>query len=394
MPSSHKDNQERWDPGFDATPPPPPLRPAGGARAQTDAPGERRFPCHQCGAAVVFEPGTTALACPYCGARNEIPADDRPIAELDFFAHLRSAADNAPTDEVTTLKCAACAAEFERPANVESLSCPYCGADIVAVGIVRRLIKPASLLPFRVTNDQARSHFRKWLGKLWFAPGKLKQFARLDSSLTGLYVPYWTYDAHTTSAYTGARGEHYWVTVGSGKNRRRERRTRWYPASGVVRVPFDDVLVLGSKTLPAGYAEKLEPWDLPNLVPYRDEYLSGFVAEAYQVDLVGGFQAAKQIMAGTIRDAIARDIGGDTQQIHSVDTSYANVTFKHLLLPIWVGGYRWRKKVYQFLVNARTGEVQGQRPYSAFKITMFILAILAVIAIFVFWGRAASWFGN
>jgi uncharacterized membrane protein YidH (DUF202 family) len=120
---------------------------------------------------------------------------------------------------------------------------------------------------------------------------------------------------------------------------------------------------------------------LTNLIGYRDEYLSGFVAESYQVDLPQGFEHAKEIMSPTIRAAIESDIGGDHQRIHSTDTQYANVTFKHALLPIWISAYRYAGRTFRFLVNARTGEVQGERPYSAIKIILAILA--AVAAVFV-----------
>jgi hypothetical protein len=142
---------------------------------------------------------------------------------------------------------------------------------------------------------------------------------------------------------------------------------------------FDDVLVLASRSLPPKHAHALEPWDLRSLVPYRDEYLSGFAAESYQVDLAQGFEAAKAIMAEHIANTIRADIGGDHQRIHSVQTRYRDVTFKHILLPVWISAYRYHQRVFRFLVNARTGEVQGERPWSAVKITLLVLSILAVV---------------
>jgi len=84
-------------------------------------------------------------------------------------------------------------------------------------------------------------------------------------------------------------------------------------------------------------------------------------------------------MDKTIRQLILKDIGGDEQRIHSTNTSYADITFKHLLLPIWISAYNFNNKVYRFLVNARTGEVQGERPWSWIKITLFVLMILAIV---------------
>ena len=165
---------------------------------------------------------------------------------------------------------------------------------------------------------------------------------------------------------------------------RQVRRTRWYPARGIVFDRFDDVLVVASRSLPAGYAQALEPWDLGNLAPYRDEYLAGFVAESYQVDLAQGFDVARQIMADAIAMTVRRDIGGDHQRIHSMDTRHDHVTFKHVLLPVWISAYRYRDRSFRFLVNARTGEVCGERPYSAAKITLAILTALIVVMVVLF----------
>ncbi|MBM4108766.1 MAG: hypothetical protein FJ255_08130 [Phycisphaerae bacterium] len=347
------------------------------------AAGERRFPCEACGAVLAFAPGTALLKCAHCGHENPIPEPCETAEEQDFHARLADLARAEPTESHPTLKCDACAAEVDRPANITSLSCPFCGSNIVANERCPTRIRPRSLLPFAVTTEQARDRYRKWIGGLWFVPGALKQFARQDEKLTGIYTPYWTYDCAATTRYTGFRGEHYWATVGSGKNRRTELRTRWYPASGTVHNRFDDVLVLASQSLPRAKTEALEPWDLKGLVPYDDGYLAGFRAESYQVDLAQGFERAKQIMAGTIDTTIRRDIGGDAQRIVSRSIRYEGITFKHVLLPVWLSVYRFKGKAFRFLVNARTGEVQGERPYSWVKITAAVVGALAIVAIIV-----------
>jgi hypothetical protein len=146
-----------------------------------------------------------------------------------------------------------------------------------------------------------------------------------------------------------------------------------------VQVGFDDILVPASTAVVRKRLDELEPWDLPGLKPYEPGYLSGFQAQRYQVDLPAGLQSAHEVMAGEIRSSIHRDIGGDEQRIHSVDTGYFEETFKHLLLPVWIGAYQFQSKVYQVVVNARTGEVQGERPWSAWKIAGLVIVLLLVI---------------
>jgi hypothetical protein len=189
--------------------------------------------------------------------------------------------------------------------------------------------------------------------------------------------------AFTTTRYTGLRGDHYYVTEtytdSQGKSQTRSvQKTRWSGASGTVRNNFDDVLVCASHSLPEKLVHALEPWDLPALAGYDDRYLSGFVTESYQLGLKEGFDSAKQMMAPTIRQTICSDIGGDVQQVTTQSSDYDNIKFKHILLPLWISAYRYNDKVYRFMINARTGEVQGERPWSTAKIVLLVLTCIAV----------------
>ncbi|MDE1465580.1 hypothetical protein [Spartinivicinus poritis] len=345
------------------------------------------FKCQQCGAKLIYKPGARSLVCQYCNFENQIQVSDDEIEELDYHDYLRKAQAGDITEEKLYLKCDACGAESTSDANVTSQACPFCDSQIVSTTHSKKLIKPRSLLPFKITSNAAKQSYKKWLNDLWFAPNALKNKAKLDTSLNGVYVPHWTYDTDTTSNYRGERGEYYYVTVTKTRTNsegeretytEQERRTRWYPASGRVANQFDDVLVLASHTLPRKYTQALEPWDLENLEPYQDQYLSGFKAESYQVNLEQGFELAKDIMDDEIRSTIRQDIGGDDQRIHSVKTRYANISFKHILLPVWLSAYRYHEKVYRFLVNARTGEVQGERPYSWVKITLAVIVVIVL----------------
>jgi hypothetical protein len=254
-----------------------------------------------------------------------------------------------------------------------------------------RLIKPEGILPFKIAYKEAFDSFRQWIRTRWFAPNSLKQFAQSENKLAGVYIPFWTYDSDTTTSYDGERGDYYYTTEsytttenGRQVTRTRQvRHTRWTSVSGSVINKFDDLLILASKSLPMIYAIQLEPWDLANLTPYSDEYLSGFRAESYQVSLPQGFEIAKQKMAPAIENSIRQDIGGDEQRIRAIRTQYGNITFKHILLPVWLSAYRFRDKVYRILINARTGEVQGERPFSFWKIAGAILAGLALIGIII-----------
>src|SRR5262249_29474270 len=149
-------------------------------------------------------------------------------------------------------------------------------------------------------------------------------------------------------------------------------------AAGMVNHWFDDILIPATSSMEKNRLMQLEPWDLPALKPYDQAFLSGFQAQRYQIGLAEGFEDAKLVAAPTIERLVRVDIGGDEQRIYNIQTHYSAITFKHILMPVYVGAYTFKEKVYQVLVNGRTGEVQGERPYSAIKIAL--CAILALIA--------------
>lgn len=351
---------------------------------------QQHFPCGQCGADLEYSPGMRNLSCEYCGFENPITDEPVVIQEYDFASALEALAQAGrhPLDSTQVIKCPNCAAAFELKTDQHAGDCPFCSTPVVIGTEQVRLFQPKSLLPFIITEKDARSAFDSWIGNLWFAPSALKDKHKRDEKLLGIYVPYWTYDSHTDSIYHGQRGTVYYEqrTVTQMVNGRAQRRTvnvpriRWTPASGKVRQFFDDILVGATRALPRQILDSIQPWDLQNLVSYNEAYLSGFQSEIYQVDLDEGFEQARILMDQTIRQAVRRDIGGDQQQIHSLNTHYSETTFKHVLLPVWSAAFRYQGKTYRFVINGRNGRTQGERPYSKIKLTLLAITIAAGLA--------------
>lgn len=351
----------------------------------------RTFPCSQCGADLAYSPGESALKCTHCGTLNAIPAPQTVVEEADYIAALNDLEHNADTIERLEVRCDGCGANVEFPDNVTSRQCPFCGSPIVASAVSKKRLKPTAVLPFSITRRAAIECYRTWLKSRWFAPTKLAREAFLDGAFVGAYMPFWTYDCVATTEYIGQRGEDYWVTESytttvNGKlvsQTRQVRKTRWYPASGTVVDNFDDVLIPASTSLPLNNQTDAEPWGLKELAPYDDAYLAGFRCESYSIDLQSGFEGAKQRMRPTIESTICADIGGDHQRILSMRSSYDRITFKHILLPMWVSAYRFNRKLFRVLINGRTGELIGDRPYSRWKIGSLIAILLIIVGIIV-----------
>ena len=371
------------------------MKPAGEAAVIKDS-----LTCKGCGAILHFAPGTNSLKCQYCGVANEIvPAEvSNDISSVDYDTFVASLNLVQVNTDLKIVKCSQCGSETTLRENSTAEKCAFCTAPLVLeLARNKGIVKPHYLLPFILDEKAAVKSFKDWLAGLWFAPNDLVKKVEANSALKGIYMPYWTYDTNTITDYTGQRGDYYYETEtytetvnGRQETKTRQvRRTSWSYASGTVRKAFDDVTVPASKSLPGETLIELGPWNFEKLLNYDERYISGFSAETYQINPEQGFETAKGIMETTIKSVIENDIGGDEQRIDSFTSRYNNVAIKYVMLPVWVSAYSYSNKIFQFTVNACTGEVIGKRPYSVMKIVLAVIAGLILLAvIFMFFSNA------
>ncbi|SFJ51431.1 TFIIB-type zinc finger domain-containing protein [Jannaschia pohangensis] len=349
------------------------------------APEEHRFPCANCGSDMRFDPGDNRLICDHCGNTESLPATRDTIREIAIEEGLDARGGAAEQEETRVLDCPSCGAQVEFDPDIHAAECPFCATPVVTGTGTNRHIKPAGVIPFVLEERQAHQAMSEWLGNLWFAPGGLQDYAKKGRKLSGIYVPFWTFDAQTESTYSGQRGDTYWETQTVVRDGKRQQvqvaKIRWTPRRGRVARFFDDVVVLASRSLPKRHTDALEPWDMSALSPYAPHFLAGFRAEAYQVELADGLTEARAHMDAVIARDVRMDIGGDQQRIDRIDTRISDVTFKHVLLPVWVAAYKYRGTSYRFVVNGQTGRVQGERPWSKWKIAFAVIAALIAAAI-------------
>jgi DNA-directed RNA polymerase subunit RPC12/RpoP len=344
------------------------------------------YECSNCGGNLEYKPGESSLVCPYCGTRNELTAPEPPEfqEELDYRSAIANLTDASTSVSIRSATCSGCGAEVTFAENATTGECPYCGTHVVATAAAHSVLQPQYILPFRVPRDEARSRFRSWITSRRFAPNALRRYARVSEPLKGIYYPFWTFDARTRTRYTGQRGEFYTERIrtrdANGNTvTRTVTKTRWYPASGVVSRSFDDVLIPASESLDTELVRRFGDFPLHQMVEYDEQYLSGFHAESYSVQLEDGFASAKQDMDDVIRADVRHDIGGDVQRIASLHTQYSDVTFKYVVLPLYALKYKYREKHFPVVINGVTGQVTGRRPVSWLKIAALVVIIGAVV---------------
>ena len=341
---------------------------------------------------MAFDPARCALACAACGHARVLPdptpdAQAQALREHDYREALARLAAREPALEARVVDCPACGAQTRFEGHVVGDRCAFCATPLrLDQSHLQRQLLPQALLPFALDKAAAQQVFVRWVGSRWFAPGALKNTVSRADGIHGVYVPWWTYDAATVTSYRGERGIRRHVPDDRpGASARAGSSTRivtdWQPVAGAVAVAFDDILVVGSPSIPAHLARVLDRWQLDRLRPPAPELMAGFTVEAYRRDLAEGFDEARSRMEPAIDAAIRRDIGGDEQRIHGRQTLVDDIRFKHLLLPVWIGSYRFGDKAYQVVVNGQTGEVEGDRPYSVVKIVLAVLVAVIALAV-------------
>ena len=360
--------------------------------------GPLQFPCKNCGAKLDYAPGTTSLKCPYCGTENAIAVEAKPIVEhkIEELAMMASTQATGFGTQTRSFKCRNCTATSTVPGNVQATRCPFCGSTVVFEQSANpNMVRPESVIPFAINADGATQKFRLWLKSRWLAPGKLKKMAAL-AKIDGVYEPFFTYDAQADSDWWGEAGHYYYVSVPRTVNQggrmvtvqQQERRIRWESRSGHHAQFYDDVLICASTGLPERIVTKAYPFHLNALVPYNPAFLAGFLAEEYTLDPRVGWEKAKAQVTSNEQSECSKALDGDTQRALRVNTMLSRITWKHMLLPLYVAAYMFGSKTYRFVVNGQTGEVQGEAPISWAKVAIIAgVAIAVIVAILKLTGR-------
>jgi len=355
---------------------------------------QQKYSCPACGAEAVWNPGKQALICPFCGTVSpaKLDSDTGKIVEHDLVAALRGVGSDQRGWQIDKryVKCQSCQAISVLDPARQAQRCEFCGsAQLVPYEQSKESFRPESLLPFKVSEAQARDGIRAWYSRLWLAPNALKRRALTDT-VKGIYLPYWTFDAKADATWNAEAGHYYYTTEtytdAQGRQQTRQvQHVRWYPSAGQLDHFFDDELVPGTVGVRMDLLGKVEPFPTKELKPYDPAYLRGWTVERYQVDLRKASESNRSQMDQELQGLCGQQVPGDTYRDLQVRASYAQRTFKHILVPVWLITYTFGPKTYQVLVNGYTGTTAGDRPISWVKVLVYIvipaLLLLIIIAI-------------
>lgn len=341
----------------------------------------RSYVCANCGGGIRYDISRRQLICASCGTPapfklNDVPPREHPYTAQAVSASRTTGRQQAETQEIT---CQNCGAQVMFSAHQTATSCPMCGSAHIAAAKQAEGIPPDGIIPFKVDQYQAQELFRKWVRSRWFAPNSLKKSYQ-EGKLTPVYLPYWTFDAQAQANYQGRGGRVRHVRRG----KQSYTTVDWFPVSGTVRENFDDIQICASANAQRKLAGEIQPFGTSRgCEPYDVAYLAGAQAEHYAVQLDDGYRQAQGQMEAALESAATNQIlarGFQQASVTRLNPSFTNVTYKQVLLPVWLAAFTQGGKSWHYAINGETGKVSGERPYSAVKIGT-VIALVAIVCL-------------
>lgn len=272
-----------------------------------------------------------------------------------------------------------------------SFTCPFCDSNYVVEFTPEQSGRqpPEFVIGFAVTPEQAQAKFAEWLkqGNL-FRPGDLAR-AQPQDKLRGVYLPFWMFSMLAESEWSARIGEHWmrtetYTAIENGKPVTRTRQvqeTEWWPLAGRHHEYYSGFLVSGSRGLPQRDAERIKPFQLPAIQRYERYFLAGWLCEEYSIEREQALAICQQEFSRREQSAVAAFLPGDTHSGLSVATRFDQVNSDLTLAPVYILSYKYREKIYRFLVNGQTGKFAGDKPVSFKRIIAAIVLILGGLAL-------------
>lgn len=329
--------------------------------------------CPACGADMIYDAESGKLLCEHCGTQKEI--ESKTSEELDFE---RLLTDKGGWDESHVFRCENCGAQEVLDKNEIAKQCPFCGATNIVETSELPDIRPNAVVPFRVALKDAATAVKTWVRKRIFAPQKFRKSAKPEK-MKGVYMPSFSFDSQTHSYYTAVLGKHYYVTRRVNGRTVQEQRTRYFTVSGNYEMFFDDVLIQASGTINQKSLNKLQPFQTNDSREYTKEYLSGYTATQNTKSGLECWEEAKGVIGNRLQSAILSQYVYDVVSSFRISTQYSGITFKYILLPVYVGHCKWHTKIYNFFVNGLNGKVTGKAPISPLKVFITVLIAAGVV---------------
>jgi len=333
----------------------------------------KEYKCPNCNAPLEFNPPTQNWKCHYCASEFNLEQVNK--------VH-RDEASDQDMQELDSYKCSSCGAELIADSTTSATFCLYCKSPAIIKTRFSGKFKPKSVIPFRITKDQAKEIYKNWITKKLFAPKKFKLKEEIDK-VTGIYAPFWLFDCKVVGVISGEG-----TTVTSWREGNyRCTSTKYYlvtrrGAAFYKRVPVD-----ASKKLDDYFMYLAEPYDYSDLKDFSMKYMSGFMAERYDVESDRAEFSMKARVQTYFEERLINTISGYSSfSVREKNINISNIEASYAMLPIYLLINKFNGKDHVFIINGQTGKVVGDTPISLLRQFVFALIVFVVVWIICVFG--------
>jgi len=338
----------------------------------------KEYDCPNCGGSLTFDPPTAGWKCGYCFSKFTKEEIDQVYGDTESENLQEEAGD------LDTYHCESCGAELIADDTTSATFCIYCKSPTIIKQRFKGKFQPKYVIPFKITKDQSIKTYKNWIGKKLFAPTSFKLDEEIDK-ITGIYAPFWLFDcdAHGSTSGRGTKIR----TWRSGSYE--YTNTKYYRVERQGQVRYEKIPIDSSTKLDDKYMNMIEPYDYSELAEFSMAYLSGFMADKYDVMVDESEDVMKKRVEEFIANRLKDTVRGYTSYSPISKTAdLHNVVNNYALMPIYLLVNQYKDKKHMFLVNGQTGKVVGETPIDHKKQALFFAAIAIVVTIITMFGGA------
>lgn len=342
----------------------------------------QEFKCPCCGGSIEFNSEIQKMQCPFCDTEFDVEAlnnyqkefDNKASDEMNWDSRAGKIWEDGETDGLNIYVCKSCGGEIVGDSTLAATSCPYCDNPVILTGQFSGGLKPDYVIPFKKSKEDAKNAYKNHIKGKKLLPKLFKDENHIDE-IKGIYVPFWLFDADTeadirykaTTISTWSTSDYIYT------------KTSYYAVHRGGSICFEKVPVDGSTKMDDDLMESIEPYDFKDAVDFNTAYLSGYLADKYDVDEENSIQRANQRIKNTTERAFSETVVGYSSVVPEISTvRFNNGSAKYALYPVWLLNTTWNGKKFVFAMNGQTGKFVGNLPVDKGAYTKWLLGIAGI----------------
>lgn len=330
---------------------------------------DNQCPC--CKAVLLYNASLEKWKCEYCN--NEFTIDD--LKKIQDTTLKKSYKEDLKDENYVEYYCNNCGAKIVADEQTAATFCLYCGNTAILKNKLSGEFKPSKIIPFKMEKQDAVEAFKSLAKGRPFIPKSFISEKNVEK-ITGLYVPFWLFHINAGGMVkaTGTRVTHW------SRGNTHYTKTDYYDLLRRGKMSFNRIPVDGSTRFDDDLMNSLEPFYYNYLIDYNHAYLSGYLAERYDVSEEDAYPAAEKRVLSTAEEVMLNDMGTyHSKKVNDKTISTNKKEAEYVLLPVWMVNVKYNNNYYIFAMNGQTGEIVGNIPLDKKKVAIWSIGLFLIV---------------